>query len=240
MDTPRGRAMIAGVATGAAEALAAAGLQLCARASDGASALRLLCEARPDLVVMDAILPGMDGVAFAKAARREKLNRQPTVLLMKPRGLRIPGEGALPGLGAMALETPADEGALVQAVEAVLALDIPLPPDKAVRLTELLDALGVPEHPGRTCLRHAVALAWADRRRLNALKAHLYPEAARLAGMESAPCERAIRHVIDCAFRAGEIERQHKIFGDTIDARRGKPTGGEMIAQLADIRRWEG
>ena len=50
----------------------------------------------------------------------------------------------------------------------------------------------------------------------------------------------AICHVIDCAFRTGEIERQHRIFGDTIDARRGKPTGGEMIAQLADILRWEG
>ena len=107
-------------------------------------------------------------------------------------------------------------------------------------LEELLDALCVPEHPGRGCLKSAVALAWADRRRLSALKAYLYPEAARQSGLKGAQCERAICHVIDCAFRTGEIERQHEIFGDTIDARRGKPTGGEMIAQLAEELRWEG
>ena len=240
MDTQHGRVLIAGGAPGVACALEAAGLTVCGRASDGASAIRLLQEARPDLVACDAILPGMAGVALAKAVRRQKLTRQPAVLLLKPRGLRLPGEDKLPGLGAMALEMPADESALARAIDAALALDIPLPTDKDARLEELLDALCVPEHPGRACLKCAVALAWADRRRLSALKARLYPEAARRSGMEGAQCERAICHVIDCAFRTGEIERQHRIFGDTIDARRGKPTGGEMIAQLADILRWEG
>ncbi len=240
MDTPHARVLIAGSAPGLVEAMNAAGLTVCGRAGDGASAIRLLREARPDLIACDAILPGMDGVALVKAVRRQKLNRQPAVLLLKPRGLRLPGEDALPDLGAMALETPANGDALVQAIGAALALDIPLPPDKDARLEELLDALCVPEHPGRGCLKSAVALAWADRRRLSALKAYLYPEAARQSGLKGAQCERAICHVIDCAFRTGEIERQHEIFGDTIDARRGKPTGGEMIAQLADILRWEG
>ena len=49
-----------------------------------------------------------------------------------------------------------------------------------------------------------------------------------------------LRHVIDAAWRTGEIEQQHRLFGDTIDARRGKPTCGEMIAQLAEELRWEG
>ena len=46
--------------------------------------------------------------------------------------------------------------------------------------------------------------------------------------------------LVDAAWRAGDIDQQQKIFGDTIDARRGRPTCGEMIAQLADILRWEG
>ena len=98
----------------------------------------------------------------------------------------------------------------------------------------------MPEHPGRLCLYRAVELCWADRRRLNALRAALYPAIARSTGLTAEQVERAIRHVIDGAFRSGAIEEQHKIFGDTIDARRGKPTSGEMIAQLADILRWEG
>lgn len=239
MDGTR-RVVVAGDTPGLSEALEASGLRLCGRASGGAGVLALLRDARPDLIAASAILPGMDGVALARAVRREKLNLQPALLLLKPRGLHLPGEDRLSGLGALALETPADADALARAIASALALPIPLPEEKSVRLEALLDALGVPEHPGRACLKHAVALAWADRRRLNALRACLYPEAAKRAGLTAEQCERAIRHAIDAAWRVGAMEQQHKIFGDTIDARRGKPTGGEMIAQLADILRWEG
>ena len=221
-------------------ALDAAGYALSGHAADGASALALLRECQPDLVICDAILPGMDGVALVRRVRQMKLNVQPAMLLMKPRGLRLPGEANLTGLGVMSVDMTADVEALRRAVEAAGAMEVPLPPEKAARLEALLDALGVPAHPGRRCLGCAVALAWRDRRRLNALKGALYPAVARQTGLLPAQVERAIRHVTDAAWRTGEIEQQHRIFGDTIDARRGKPTSGEMIAQLADILRWEG
>ena len=63
---------------------------------------------------------------------------------------------------------------------------------------------------------------------------------AKEFGADARHVERAIRHVIDVAWRSGEMEAQYKIFGDTIDAKRGSPTCGEMIAQIADILRWEG
>ena len=85
-----------------------------------------------------------------------------------------------------------------------------------------------------------MALVWADRRLLRALKAALYPRACLGTGLTPVQAERAIRHVIDVAWREGAIEQQHRIFGETIDARRGKPTCGEMIAQLAEELRWEG
>ena len=73
-----------------------------------------------------------------------------------------------------------------------------------------------------------------------ALRDALYVPVARETNLTPAQVERAMRHAIEVAWRTGEIEQQHRIFGDTIDARRGKPTCGEMIAQLADILRWEG
>lgn len=240
MDRTRRRALAASDAAGLLQALGAAGFELAGRASDAASALRLLREVQPDLLACDAILPGMDGVALARRIRAARLNVQPAILLLAPRGLRLPGADGHEALGVTAVEIPAGAEALARALEAAIARPIPLPPDKAARLEALMDALGVPEHPGRACLKRAVALAWADRRRLGALGADLYPAAAREAGLTPEQCERAIRHVIDKAFRTGEIDEQHRIFGDTIDARRGKPTGGEMIAQLAEELRWEG
>ena len=115
-----------------------------------------------------------------------------------------------------------------------------LPKPRAIRLDQLLDALGIPAHPGREMLKCAAALAWRDSTRLSNLRDRIYPDAARPLGRTGAQAERAIRHVIEAAWRTGEIERQNRIFGNTIDARRGRPTCGEMIAQLADILRWEG
>ena len=243
MEGTRKRALAAGIRSGdaaLAAVLDAAGYALAARAASGAEALALFEKVQPELAVCDAILPGMDGVALVRRARQLKLNVQPAMLLLKPKGLRLPGEAGLAALGALAVETPATADALAGAVDRAAALEIPLPADKAARLEALLDALGIPAHPGRVCLKRAIALAWADRRRLDSLKGRLYPAVALKTGLEVAQAERAIRHVIDRAFRTGEIERQHQIFGDTIDARRGKPTSGEMIAQLADILRWEG
>ena len=115
-----------------------------------------------------------------------------------------------------------------------------LPPEKAAALTDLLDRLGVPEHFGREALYRAAALCWRDRRRLANLRDRVYPDAGRPFGRTGAQVERAVRHVIDAAWRTGAMDEQQRIFGDTIDARRGRPTCGEMIAQLADILRWEG
>jgi two-component system response regulator (stage 0 sporulation protein A) len=139
----------------------------------------------------------------------------------------------------VALETPVDADRLKAALDALSKRPRALPENKAARLNALLDALGVPLHRGRDCLVLAVALAWHDAGRVASLKDGVYPEVARQTGLSPAQVERALRHAIDAAWRNGAIEHQHRIFGDTIDARRGKPTCGEMIAQLAEELRWE-
>lgn len=191
---------------------------------------------QPDLLLADAILPGGDGESLTLGAMGPGLNRYADVALMVPRGLKLPGADRLRALGATLLEKPltAESLARVQGDPARLT------PEKAARLRALTLSLGVPPHPGRAMLERAAALAWRDRRRLDNLKDHIYPEAARPFGRTAAQAERAIRHVIEAAWRSGDIEAQQRIFGDTIDARRGRPTCGEMIAQLADILRWEG
>ena len=98
----------------------------------------------------------------------------------------------------------------------------------------------MPDHRGTDCLARAVELAWLDGRYLSALTSRLYPAVGRSFGMDGRAVERAIRYVIDAAWRMGEIEAQYQIFGNTVDARRGSPTCGEMIARIADILRWEG
>ena len=221
------------------DALPAFGFNLTARAEGGAEGLSLLRTLQPRLAVVAAAMPGMDGVSFIRRARALRLTVQPDMLLLWPPGLRLPDPQALAALGAATVDMPPDARRLGNALEALAGRPRTLPPEKAARLEALLNALGVPRHAGRDCLALAVALVWHDAGRLGSLKDGIYPELARQTGLTPAQAERAMRHVIEAAWRSGEIEQQHRIFGDTIDAKRGKPTCGEMIAQLAEELRWE-
>jgi DNA-binding NarL/FixJ family response regulator len=65
---------------GIRRALESEGIQVVAEASDGATAIKLALEHKPDVVLMDVSMPGMDGV---EAARRlvEADGRQRVVML---------------------------------------------------------------------------------------------------------------------------------------------------------------
>ncbi|MDO4867222.1 MAG: sporulation initiation factor Spo0A C-terminal domain-containing protein [Clostridia bacterium] len=244
MDTNPRRALAAGFTPGSGSgverALSEAGFTAVEWVPDAEGALRRIRDLQPELVVAAAVLPGTDGVGFARRVRALRLDVRPALLIQRFPGLALPGASRLEALAAAEVDRPLTAEALRSALEALKPRLNALPPRLEARLESLLDALGVPRHPGRDCLSRAVSLAWADRRRLRALRDALYVPVAREMDLSPAQVERAMRHAIEVAWRTGEIEQQHRIFGDTIDARRGKPTCGEMIAQLADILRWEG
>ncbi len=107
------------------------------------------------------------------------------------------------------------------------------------RRDELLDRLGVVGHEGRAYLETAVGYAWLDARLSRSLTTALYPLVGRRHGVSARKVEQSMRYAIELAWKRGRIDEQYSIFRGTIDAQRGKPTCGEMIAQLADILRME-
>ena len=244
MQTERGRALLACLDPARRVRLRgvieAAGYGPVVDAEGLPAILRALRDAPVELILADAILPGADGASLAARVTEAPLSVYPAVLVMCPKGLELPGANALADFGAAALEEPVTAEAMLSAIASLAARATRLPPEKSRRLDALFDRLGIPGHPGRAMLKNAAALAWRDRRRISNLRDRIYPDAARPIGRTAAQAERAIRHVIEAAWRNGEIDEQQKVFGDTIDARRGRPTCGEMIAQLADILRWEG
>ena len=55
------------------------GVCLCALAKDGLEGLELVEQTRPDIVLLDLILPGMDGLDFLRTLRRR--NERPAVVV---------------------------------------------------------------------------------------------------------------------------------------------------------------
>ncbi len=57
------------------------GLTLCGAARDGIEGLELLEREEPDVVILDLIMPGLDGVGFLCALQEAELPRRPAVLV---------------------------------------------------------------------------------------------------------------------------------------------------------------
>lgn len=203
---------------------------------DGVQALRMCGEDTPDIVVADAILPSLDGFALAKRIRALRLRRMPGIIVM-----HLPGMGRrLDMPGCAVLEKPAEAGEIRRELEFLAVENRVQNGEGSEKIGRILDLLGVPVHPGREYLADAAFLAGEDTALLMRLTEGLYPMVAARAGTDANAVERAMRRVIDAAWGSGNIEEQYRIFRNTIDAARGKPTCGEMIAQLTEMLRREG
>lgn len=126
------------------------GVQVVGQAPDGEEALRLLDEQRPDVVLMDLMMPGMDGVETT----RRVLERAPctrVLILTSFAG----DDDVFPALQAGAigyLLKDTDPGELVRAVKHAYADKSVFDPEVARKLLQELKAASPPEH----CARLAV------------------------------------------------------------------------------------
>ena len=223
------------------------GIEVLGTVSDGASLLREIRERKPDVVLMDLVLPQTDGFSVLKAL--QKMNPAPAAIVMTAfTNASVMAEAA--ALGAHYFVTkPCDFLELFERIQSMYsgvvksnALTIPdiqsgKQPEQRLEsmVTEVIHEIGVPAHiKGYKYIREAIILAVKDMDIINAVTKCLYPMVARRYGTTSSRVERAIRHAIEVAWDRGDIEVLQKYFGYTVSNIKGKPTNSEFIALIAD------
>lgn len=121
---------------------AADGIEVVGEAADGAEAIRSVAELRPDVVLMDVRMPGVDGIEATAHIAREYPDAR--VLVLTTFDLDEYAFGALrAGAGGFLLKD-ARRDELVSAVRAVAAGDATLSSRVTRRMIELLTASGSP------------------------------------------------------------------------------------------------
>jgi DNA-binding NarL/FixJ family response regulator len=111
-------------------------------AADGAQALSLARELRPDVVLMDLVMPGMDGIAATTAIRRELPETEVLALTSVLEDASVMGAVRAGAIGYLLKDTQAE--ALCQAIKAAAAGQVQLTPRAAARL---MQAVSAPESP---------------------------------------------------------------------------------------------
>ena len=202
----------------------------------GVDALRAAGETDPDLVILDVVLPEMDGISVIRQLRERDRNRPKILVLSAFCNDRTVAESMEKGADYY-LTKPCRADSLLDRMRAVCAE--PEQVDHAAELknmvTAIIHEIGVPAHiKGYQYLREAIMIAVEDMEVINAVTKVLYPEVAKRFATTPSRVERAIRHAIEVAWDRGDLETLQKYFGYTVSNTKGKPTNSEFIAMIAD------
>lgn len=235
------RAVIAEISDDTAKcvtrALRAAGIVVGYICYDGRDAVNIVKTRCVDMLVISAALPGMGAAEVIETLSRTRLNARPAIIATYYPGMRPPTWER--GTGATWLERPLSSLDIAAAVRETRVENRRIDSARREFLSDKLDKLGVPSHPGRDYIIDGAFLMYQDIRFAGKLTSRLYSAIERRAGIAGGAAERAMRHVIDVAWRKGNIDEQYEFFKSTIDAGRGKPTCGEMLTRLAVSMRME-
>ena len=207
-------------------------------AGDGLEALQLIGQKRPDLILMDIVLPGLDGFGVMKKLKQAEGASPRVIVLSAFCSDRVVSEAV--ELGACYfLSKPCEEHALLDRMR--MAFGQPAAPaeqhpaELKNMVTSIIHEIGVPAHiKGYQYLREAIMIAVDDMDVINAVTKVLYPEVAKRFSTTPSRVERAIRHAIEVAWDRGDLETLQKFFGYTVSNAKGKPTNSEFIAMIAD------
>jgi NarL family two-component system response regulator LiaR len=137
-------------------------LEIVGQAVDGAEALHLARELKPDVVLMDLLMPAMDGIAATRAIRRELPDVEVIALTSVLENGMVFDAMRAGAVGYLLKDTNAR--ALCQAVKAAAAGQVQLSPQVAERLVREIPA---PESPETLTKRETEVLRLLARGRSN-------------------------------------------------------------------------
>ena len=230
-------------------------------AKDGREALELIEEKKPDLVILDIIMPHLDGLGVLERINTMRLEKVPRIIILSAVGQDKITQQAIT-LGAdyytvkpfdmevftkiireMFNNSPESENNTRMNTQQYTSSSSILsnetksttPIDLETEITNIIHEIGVPAHiKGYMYLREAITMVVNDMELLSAVTKELYPSIAKKYNTTASRVERAIRHAIEVAWGRGQVDAINKLFGYTIHTEKGKPTNSELIAIIAD------
>ena len=215
-----------------------ADLSVVAQTASGEELLELIARHKPDVVVMDLMLSGLDGLGVLEQLGANR----PRTLVLSAFSTPALSEQISESGGDYCMLKPCRAQTVIERTRRLTSAPSLEDVDAEERardlerqVTAIIHDIGVPAHiKGYQYLREAIGLAVADMEVINAVTKVLYPAVAKKFGTTASRVERAIRHAIEVAWDRGDLETLQKYFGYTVSNAKGKPTNSEFIAMIAD------
>ena len=231
-------------------------LQVVGTAKNGVEAYEIIKHKQPDVVLLDIVMPKLDGLALLEKVKKDKSIRKcPSFIIISAVGQDRITEDAFRKGASYYILKPFSNQMVLDKIREAGKYHVPeaksfAPVGNAEasepkinlenRVTDMIHEIGIPAHiKGYHYLRDAILMAIEDMDVLNAVTKVLYPTVAKMHQTTASRVERAIRHAIEVAWSRGKLDTLDELFGYTVNGGKGKPTNSEFIALIADTIRLE-
>ncbi len=217
-------------------------------AHNGHELIKMLRVTEIDVLLLDMIMPEIDGLGVLKWLQNHKLSKKPKVIIFSAFAKEEVAQKAVElGVDYYILK-PFDLKTLKQRI-----LEIATNPlnglvvktklinkDLEMKVATTIEKLGVPLHfKGYSYLEAAIITTILEPSIINEVTTKLYPTIAKLFDTNEQRVERAMRFAIETAWNKGNVKIIHELFGYCVDDQKGKPTNASFIAIIADKIRLE-
>lgn len=231
-------------------------IEIVATASNGKVCIQMLEEHEMDVLLLDVIMPHLDGLAVLEKISNNEAFSKLQVIMLTAFGQEDVMKQAVDFGASYFILKPFEFSQLEQKIISTVTRQQELTKLTQQRIivdgetneenkldsiiTNVIKEIGIPVHiKGYGYLREAIQMVYKDVELLSSVTKILYPEIAVKFNTTPSRVERAIRHAIEVGWNRGDSDAIAKLVGYTTQSVKSKPTNSEFIAMVADKIRVE-
>lgn len=210
-------------------------------AHNGYDGLEMIEKTQPDAVILDSIMPELDGIGLLKRVTKLNIDKVPDIIFVTDYATEHLLQGVIACGISYIIYRRSDVAEIVDrcrmAVETSRKMEVSKESANVAAdlATSYIQTIGIPANvKGYHLLREAILIVAENPMRGSGITKDLYPEVAKRFNTTASKVERNIRNAIEIAFNRGNSETYLEIFKGTINQSKGRPTNSEFISLISD------
>lgn len=216
-------------------------MEVVAVAYNGKTCIDMLNQHEVDVLVLDIIMPYMDGIAVLDAIKVNDHLRGIEVIMLSAFGQEsIMSQAAQNGASYFIMK-PFEADRLAAQINHIMQNQPltynpkKLAEQKNKEIVALMREIGIPPHiQGYHYLKEAISQVMDNPALLNKVTKELYPNVAKRLDSTPTRVERSIRHAIELVWSQEDTRHISAIFGYSEELLKNKPTNSKFIAMIVN------